>query len=101
MKTVGHGYLFRHHSTSPPISLNNIHPAMASAAFPNIEQLVKTIKNDGFIFLEGGGKGLQAMEFQKKQFPITTSEGIDFLEAHTFNDPVRRFNLISSPHLTF
>jgi len=78
--------------TSPrhPTSISNLDSAMASAAFPSVEQLVQAIKTDGFLCLQDAAKGLQADEFGRKQFPIRTGEGIDFCKAHTFHDPVGR-----------
>lgn len=72
------------------MSISNLDPAMASATSPSVEQLVQHIKTDGFLFLKDAAKGVQAEEFGRKQFPITTNEGIDFCKAHTFHDPVRR-----------
>jgi hypothetical protein len=63
---------------------------MASATSPSVERLVQHIKTDGFLYLKDAAKGVQAEEFGRKQFPITTNEGIDFCKAHTFHDPVRR-----------
>jgi len=74
----------------PYMSISNLDPAMASATSPSVEQLVQHIKTDGFLFLKDAAKGVQAEEFGRKQFPITTNEGIDFCKAHTFHDPVRR-----------
>lgn len=61
---------------------------MASVTSPGVQQLIQSINVDGFFSLKDPAKGSQAEEFARKQFPITTVEGIEFAKAHTFDDLV-------------
>lgn len=70
------------------MSVSDLDPAMASATPLTVEDMVQIIKADGFLFLKDAAKGVQAEEFGRKQFPITTSEGLDFCKAHTLRDSV-------------
>lgn len=61
---------------------------MASTTSSSVEQLIQTINADGFFSSIDASKGLEAEEFARKRFPITTVEGIEFCKVHTFGDPV-------------
>jgi hypothetical protein len=63
---------------------------MASTASLSVEQLLQIISVDGFFSLRDASKGLEAKEFARKEFLITTSNGIEFCKAYTFGDPVSR-----------
>jgi len=72
---------------------------MASTTAPSVEQLIQAIKVDGFFFLKDAARGSEAEGFARKNFPITTIEGLEFCKVHTFGDPVSRAFPLFSPHL--
>ena len=68
--------------------INHLSQVMTSVTSSGVQQLIQNINVDGFFSLKDPTKGLQAEEFTRKRFPITTIEEIEFVKAHTFNDLV-------------
>lgn len=69
---------------------------MASATPSSVEHLLQTVNADGFFALKDAAKGSEAEEFAKKDFPITTVDGLQFCKVHIFNDRVSRLYPLSS-----
>lgn len=70
---------------------------MASTTAPSVKQMIRDVKEDGFFLLKDAAKGSEAEGFARKQFPITTVEGLEFCKVHTFDDPVSRAYPLFSP----
>ena len=87
------------YTRSEPYLINH-DESMASTTAPSVEQLIQAIKVNGFFFSKDAAKGLEAERFVKKDFPITSVEGLEFCNVHTFGDPVNRTLLSSRSHLT-
>jgi len=81
----------------PPPLANHLDEIMASATSPAVKHLLQTINADGFFSMKDAAKGSEAKEFARKEYPITTVDGLEFCKVHTFGDPVsRRYPF--SPH---
>jgi len=65
---------------------------MTSTASLGVPQLMDTINRDGLIYLKDAAKALQANEFARKGFPITTVEGVNFCKIHTSDDLVSKLH---------
>lgn len=73
-------------------SINSFDKAMASTVSLDVSQLIDVINRDGFIYLKNAAKGLQADEFARKEFLITTVKEVNFCKVHTFDDSVSEFH---------
>lgn len=61
---------------------------MASTTASSVEQLIRDIKMDGFFLFKDAAKGTEAEGSARKNFPITTVEGLEFYKVHILGDPV-------------
>jgi len=61
---------------------------MTSTVLLNAQLLKEILNRDGFFYLKDPAKGLQADNFVKKQFLITTVERVDFCKTYTFDGSV-------------
>ncbi len=76
--------------------LSPLDEIMASATSPTVKYLLQTINADEF--MKDAAKGSEAKEFARKEYSITTVDGLQFCKVQTFDDPVsRRYPLSSHP----
>lgn len=83
-------------------TISGLDEVMTSTTSSSVQHLVDGLKKDGFVYMKDVLKGLQADEFARKHFPMTTIEGVNFCKVHTFDDPVsERHRLLSATLLTY
>ncbi len=71
--------------------MNKSSESMTSEISSTNEDWIKDIDADGFIFLTDSAVGERVEEFAENEWPRTTIEGLNFIQASTIDDAVSRF----------
>lgn len=68
--------------------ISDVDKVMTFTVLLNAQLLKEILNRDDFFYLKDPAKSLQADNFVKKQFLITTVERVDFCKTYTFDDSV-------------
>jgi len=79
-----------HRSSHSLVITDSLNKDMASAASPTWQQIKAALDEHGFFCLPERVFGSRYAEFESKEFPFKTIEGLDFCRINTLDDLVSK-----------